>query len=616
MKRFFMVIFALILGLNIIPAVCAEDITEVDVYVDGNLIDSDQPAIIYGDRTMVPIRAICEAMGLNVKWDEANSTVHIEDLISEVSLVPGSEILLKRMLIEDVPKDEYKTMDTTPIIVNGRTLIPVRAVAEAFFADVKWDSENKRVYIERKYDGMERFENGYAKIRKNGKWGFIDESGKIVVKPEYDSVWKAKYADYFGGTKGDEHDLILKNGKVISMNSMGVYDNINYEDNGFFKVEKDKKNGYIDENENVVIPVIYDNIYYVDGIFCAEKGGKWGCMNKNGEIIIPFIYDKISQYIDGMVVVIKDGKCGCVNKKGETVIPIVYEAEMYFQNGVSGAFKDGKMGYINMKGETVIPFIYDGGSLAEGNMVVVGKSGKVGVVNFSGDIIIPFIYDYISYLRMDNDTPDGCDYFFEVAKGVKRGILNFNGEEIIPIICDKIYTNFGESTPGFKAQKENKWEYVDINGHIVIPFTECVEMEIPNEGLAKLRRGEKWGFVDTEGNIVIPCIYNSVFSFDEEGQAIVRKDNKVGIINRKGETVVPFTYDYIGFLYDGLRHVKIYGKQGYLDAKHGYLNEKGEVALPITYTWGSDFKNGYAVVADGVHDYVLINTAGEKIWIR
>ncbi|NLB87684.1 MAG: copper amine oxidase N-terminal domain-containing protein, partial [Syntrophomonadaceae bacterium] len=51
----------------------------IRVYVDGKeVISKDAPAQIINDRTMLPVRAISEALGLEVVWDEVNRTVHLK----------------------------------------------------------------------------------------------------------------------------------------------------------------------------------------------------------------------------------------------------------------------------------------------------------------------------------------------------------------------------------------------------------------------------------------------------------------------------------------------------------------------------------------------------------
>ena len=108
-----------------------------------------------------------------------------------------------------------------------------------------------------------------ARVAVNGLWGFIDKQGNEVITPKY------KYAGLFAS------------------------------EDGWISVVKDNKLGFIDVDENVVIPFIYDVATYdtneksltsdfSNGNAYVRKNGKWGLINKKGTAITPFKYDNIS----------------------------------------------------------------------------------------------------------------------------------------------------------------------------------------------------------------------------------------------------------------------------------------------------------------------------------
>ena len=111
----------------------------VSVNLDGTVLNFDvQPQIING-RTMVPLRTIFEALGAEVVWNEATSTITatkpsytvIATIDNPVMSVNGQE----------------KTMDISPMLVDSRTLVPARFVAEAFDCTVGWDEVTYTVII-------------------------------------------------------------------------------------------------------------------------------------------------------------------------------------------------------------------------------------------------------------------------------------------------------------------------------------------------------------------------------------------------------------------------------------------------------------------------------------
>lgn len=111
----------------------------VTVTLNGNAIAFDQPPIIQDGRTLVPMRAIFEALGAEVSWDGGTQTVTAYRGESTMTLTIGSSILSidGREIVLDVPAQ----------LVNDRTLVPVRAVSESFGCGVDWNGDTQTVII-------------------------------------------------------------------------------------------------------------------------------------------------------------------------------------------------------------------------------------------------------------------------------------------------------------------------------------------------------------------------------------------------------------------------------------------------------------------------------------
>lgn len=109
------------------------------IIINDNVSTIDVPAQIINNRTMVPLRAIFEALGASVEWDDSTKTVNAEKDGIKISLEIG-----KREIVVD---GVSKTIDAYAKIVDSRTLVPVRAIAEAFECDVEWDDTSKTVTI-------------------------------------------------------------------------------------------------------------------------------------------------------------------------------------------------------------------------------------------------------------------------------------------------------------------------------------------------------------------------------------------------------------------------------------------------------------------------------------
>ena len=104
-----------------------------------NIDDDGTVPVIDNDRTLVPIRAIIEAMGGDVKWDSETNTAVLtlgEDIIT---LTIGSETAFFN--------EEKHTLDVAPKIINDRTMLPIRFIAESFKFSVDWDEKAETITI-------------------------------------------------------------------------------------------------------------------------------------------------------------------------------------------------------------------------------------------------------------------------------------------------------------------------------------------------------------------------------------------------------------------------------------------------------------------------------------
>lgn len=112
--------------------------TDIAPYVDEN------------GRTLVPLRFVAYALGLdeeNVIWNEQDQTVTINANITFPKFYTEPQKTLKRTLVFKIGSPEFtvdgqtKTMDTVPVLVNGRTMLPARFVAENLDYEVLWNDK-------------------------------------------------------------------------------------------------------------------------------------------------------------------------------------------------------------------------------------------------------------------------------------------------------------------------------------------------------------------------------------------------------------------------------------------------------------------------------------------
>ena len=231
------------------------------------------------------------------------------------------------------------------------------------------------------YDFAYEFYGGLAAVKKNGKYGYINTSGEVVIQYEYD------YAGYFRG------DLAI--------------------------VQKNGKYGYINKSGTAVVPCEYDDGYrfYGDLAVVRKDGwddGKWGVVNKNGTFAAPCEYDYAESYYGNLAVVQKgrlENRRYGVIRGGELVLPAEYESIRVagFMDSVSyvWAKKDGEWGIIVL-GDTSVT--YTKAEVAELDELEIKSKGIT--VTLSDKIIASILGDADSFTAILGFAENGFGLAF------------------------------------------------------------------------------------------------------------------------------------------------------------------------------------------------------------
>lgn len=171
--------------------------------------------------------------------------------------------------------------------------------------------------------------------RKGNIWGYCDKNKKIIIKPEYESVTFFVFITYSAG-KRVEIAKIKKNGKWGVINNTGntilypKYDALSFAsgDSRFIKfiytkykgeyVIFDPKGNKVGEGKRAEIePNLNIELIIPSKLKPQKKGKKWGFV-KSGALIIPHKYDKVEDFNTKLKLarVMKKGKWGYINTQG------------------------------------------------------------------------------------------------------------------------------------------------------------------------------------------------------------------------------------------------------------------------------------------------------------
>lgn len=127
-----------------LSSIVLKPVYAIDIYYQNKLLKTDVEPVIESGRTLVPVAVIGKAMGATSEWDAVTKKVTITrgDLILHLTL--GQ----KEWGIEGPEGGYTALLDVPAKSINGRTMVPLSAIAEAFGAEVKWDGASRSVLID------------------------------------------------------------------------------------------------------------------------------------------------------------------------------------------------------------------------------------------------------------------------------------------------------------------------------------------------------------------------------------------------------------------------------------------------------------------------------------
>ena len=174
------------------------------------------------------------------------------------------------------------------------------------------DSKERAVDISRHlYDYTVPFSEGLTCVEKDGKYGFIDTTGKVVVPCQYDDASLSFSEGLAYVRKDGKYGFIDTTGKEVASCQ---YDVAWYFSEGLAHVKKDRKYGYIDTTGKEVVPCQYDDAWpFSKGFAVVVKDMKFGFIDLTGKEVIPCEYDCV-EYGEGYFTLIKDGYLTILDK--------------------------------------------------------------------------------------------------------------------------------------------------------------------------------------------------------------------------------------------------------------------------------------------------------------
>jgi len=385
--------------------------------------------------------------------------------------------------------------------------------------------------------------NGLYEFRGDDyKYGFMDKTGKVIIKPIYLRVAHPGFSEglvFVSEEKASNGDFIWicidTSGKIV------------------FKLDQHCA-PFVSFHEGYAVILNWPKgIYY----YINKEGKK--VFNKKFSHAYSFssgyakVCDKKEEYFNLYF----------IDRNGKRAKHLPYGCNA-FRNGISFCHKK----LIDTLGNTLIDSI-DEWTGNDYEYLKVKRNGKWGFVDQKGKIIIDFIY-----------TEDRDRYYDE--------ILNLNTDSL-DAIPKEPYRNVGFFHDGLASiLKDSLYGFINTKNEIVIePIFRGVEYF--SEGLAGVTLdGILWGFINTKGEFVIPPKFYSVDAFENGicGVSFEKNNNNLiishgfsfdAIINKKGEILNSYEmHNYLGFCGE---LIKFYSYSEFGDRIY-YLDKNGNLIIP------------------------------------
>lgn len=234
-----------------------------------------------------------------------------------------------------------------------------------------------------RYDDVDPHYNGRALVKKNGKYGFIDKKGNLIIPMIYDSAYR--FSDGLAAVKfGDMWGFVDTLGKMVIP---ATFDHAMPFTENLAAVESEGKWGFINRKGEIVVPPSFQQVesFYED-LAAFKVENKWGFIDTSGVPAIPAVYDRVSGFQNGVSEVIIDNDICYIDKEGVfTSESVVFEKENF---KLIKTIRENKWGYIDKEGKTVIPFVFDEVKVFSEGLLPVKRFGRWFFIDEKGNYII------------------------------------------------------------------------------------------------------------------------------------------------------------------------------------------------------------------------------------
>lgn len=386
------------------------------------------------------------------------------------------------------------------IVILSISLVLLVAVAVGVVFALTYDGlkkiNNEYLYtLDGTWEGAKDFSEGLAAVKKDGKWGFIDTEGTVVIQP--------------------------------------IYHAANSFSEGLAAVQMNGRWGYVDTKGNVVIPFTLSSTYaFSEGLAVYGSGIYYGYIDKTGKAVTGAVYSEATAFHNGIACVKKDNRYAFINSECETVTEFIYGDAATLDEGMIPVFygdssKGINTGYIDKDGKQVLDFLwYDAREFCGGLAAACVEYTKpYGFINTKGEFVIAPTWDSV----------ENFSHGFALVETQRQfTFINTDGNKITDKLYGKAYSFTADRLARVARSTGSGWSFGFINekGEEVIALQYASASDFVN-GVAAVGNGTKYGFINTDGTQIAGYYWTDVNPFTEDGIARVSNGDVYGFIKLK-----------------------------------------------------------------------------------
>ena len=369
-------------------------------------------------------------------------------------------------------------------------------------------------------DNPYKTNNGQTSSRRTK--GLIDIKGQFKIKPEYFNITYLEDLEIY---IIDHHSYQQSKSplkKSLYSASKGWVENATYDSIGKFKnnlaiVRKDKKQGVINKDGDVVIPLLYEYVFEeTEGLIRVSKDKLTAFFDTKGNIVLPFKDNRAGSFNHGVSIVYsKTGnyshpELALMNKDGititdyifSTIKPFTYYEDIDKTLAFAKPLKSRFGGLIDTAGNYVVKPKFsninvDKGGYFNASYSVFNKKSGTQTLSYLIDTSENLYID-IDHKNPDTSKPEGLG---------KIGLLNRNRQVITEPIYDDAIALYSNT---IKVKKGLYWGIVNSKNDILLPI-EFQKINIITPEIALVKAKNKWGVHDIQnGKVSIPLEYQEI----------------------------------------------------------------------------------------------------------